>query len=301
MNSAKIGDGPFQNRKLAMAVKEHQSPPMNLIYTVAFDPPGWRRSRFMAKILGSSLMRSGWSGRFLILKNFEDPVFLTDRSAIHEVMLPESIGPSLASEREGILAEALRLRFEAAKIIENPERYDWIIYMDADCLVLRDIQHLFVGEVDLLVQPEYGRSLEGSRVFNGYLRTGRESAKAGVGWKGRFGVNAGVFAVRGSAYRDIMAEWSRVYSQDPLNHEEFRDQCSFNKLLLDADFRISAFERGEIMHPIHLERSYMDYKDAAILHFVGGDQNDKTKFGFGAYMARFFWDEGGMLLDLLEA
>lgn len=34
----------------------------DLIYTVAFDPPGWRGGRTMAKLLCSSLLRHFWSG-----------------------------------------------------------------------------------------------------------------------------------------------------------------------------------------------------------------------------------------------
>ena len=55
-----------------------------LIYTVAYDLPGWRGSRTMCKLLCSSLLRGFWSGEILVLRNFAQPLFPVERKGLEE-------------------------------------------------------------------------------------------------------------------------------------------------------------------------------------------------------------------------
>ncbi len=271
-----------------------------LVYTVAFDLPGWRGSRTMSKLLVSSLLRGFWAGEIVVFRNFETPLFPVERKGLEEVFVPT---PDLGEGTEAgkrCLKEALEARFRAVDWIVEPERFDWIAYLDADCLALRDLEHLFAGEADLLVQPERDRPLASETVFNGYLETS-EPKSARNGWLGREGINAGTFAVRGSKFRQLMEEWRRIYESDPIRHGEFRDQTAFNRLLLDSDLRIQPFERGEIQFPFHLDKGFLDYRQAALLHFVGGKQRDKVDLAFALHMMRTYGDESGLFLDLLEA
>lgn len=275
---------------------------MNLIYTVAYDLPGWRGGRTMAKLLCSSLLRGFWSGRILVFRNFVQPLFPVERKGLEEIFIET---PDFGDGKEAgkrCLHEALQARFQALEWIEHPERYDWIAYLDADCLALRDIEHLFTGDADLLVQPERGRPMGESPVFNGYLEKSAEFPPRGRNsWLGRDGINAGAFGVRGEKFAEVMRAWRLIYESEPPRHEDFRDQTAFNRLLLETDLRVKPFERGEIMFPFHLDTSFLDYREAALLHFVGGKQKDKVDLAFALHMMRTYCDEGGLFLDLLES
>ena len=276
---------------------------MNLIYTVAYDLPGWRGSRTMSKLLCSSLLRGFWSGEILVIRNFAQPLFPVERKGLSEIYIET---PDFGTGEEAgkrCLKAALESRFLAGQWITNPEQYDWICYLDADCLALRDVEHLFAGDADLLVQPERGRNVFSDMVFNGYLEggAGGVSARGRNGWLGRDGINAGTFAVRGNKFEEVMQEWKRIHDSQPVRHKEFRDQTAFNKLLLETELRVKPFERGEIMFPFHLDKGFLDYRDAALLHFVGGKQKDKIDLSFALHMMRTYGEEGGLFLDLLES
>jgi len=278
---------------------------MNLIYTVAFDLPGWRGSRTMAKLLCSSLLRGFWSGRIVVFRNFEQPLFPVERKGLEEVYIQTRDFGTGRDAGKKCLEAALQARFRAAEWIDRPEDYEWIAYLDADCLALRDVEHLFASDADLLVQPENGRSMRREMVFNGYLEdrdatTDRQPLGRNA-WIGREGINAGTFAVRGNKYADLMSEWRRIFESEPPRHADFRDQTAFNKLLLETGLRVQTFERGEIMFPFHIDTSFLNYREAALLHFVGGKTRDKVDLAFALHMMRTYGEEGGLFLDLLES
>lgn len=289
---------------------------MNLIYTVAFDLPGWRGSRTMTKLLCSSLLRSFWDGQIVVFRNFAEPLFPVERKGLEEVYIETQDFGLGQDAAQACLKNALQMRFRASEWIAHPEQYQWIVYLDADCLALRDISHLFAGEADILVQPEKGRSMYDEAVFNGYLghamhcgcqekvhsaTCGAKRAIPKNGWLGRDGINAGTVAIKGEKFAEVCAEWQRIFDSEPSLHRDFRDQTAFNRLLLETDLKVRPFERGEIAFPLHLDKGFLDYSQAALLHFVGGEQKDKINLAFAMHMMRTYNEEGGLFLDLLES
>jgi hypothetical protein len=274
----------------------------NLIYTVAFDPPGWRGGRTMAKLLCSSLLRQFWSGEIVVFRNSPQPLFPVERKGLEEVFVetPEVGQGKGAGER--CLKAALEYRFRAAEMLD-PSRYEWMAYVDADCLALRNLDHLFAGGADILVQPEAGRNMMHSHVFNGYfppdepLQPNRNQWLLATG----DGVNAGTLAVRARHYFAVMEQWREIFESTPPRHSEMRDQTAWNRFLFETELRARPFERGEIMFPFHLDKGFLDYKQAALLHFVGGAQSDKIDLAFALHLMRTYGDTGGLFLDLLES
>jgi len=261
----------------------------------------------MSKLLCSSLLRGFWSGQIVVFRNFAQPLFPVERKGLEEVFIQT---PDFGKGKEAgkqCLEQALQARFRAVEWIDRPEDYEWISYLDADCLALRDLEHLFAGDADILVQPERGRSMKNDAVFNGYLEEAEDPAnglprKPGRNrWIGRDGINAGTFAVRGEKFAGVMEEWRHIYESEPPRHSEFRDQTAFNKLLLETGLRVKPFEKGEIMFPFHINTSFLNYREAALLHFVGGSQKDKIDLAFALHMMRTYGEEGGLFLDLLES
>jgi hypothetical protein len=229
-------------------------------------------------------------------------LFPVERRGLEEVFVetPEVGQGKGAGER--CLQAALEYRFRAAEMLD-PSRYEWLAYLDADCLALRNLDHLFTGEADILVQPEAGRSMRDSHVFNGYLPLGDPCVPHRNHWLAASGdgVNAGTFAVRGRHYASVMQQWLEIFERTPPRHAEMRDQTAWNRLLLDTDLRARPFERGEIMFPFHLDKGFLDYKQAALLHFVGGEQSDKIDLAFALHLMRTYGDPGGLFFDLLES
>jgi hypothetical protein len=274
----------------------------NLIYTVAFDPPGWRGSRTMAKLLCTSLLRQFWSGEIVVFRNFPEPLFPVERKGLEEVYVetPEVGEGNGAGER--CLKAALEYRFRAAEMLDV-SRYEWMAYLDADCLALRNLDHLFAGEANILVQPEPGRKMADSHVFNGYIGHDETLSPKRNAWLAATGdgINAGTFAVRAERYTEVMAGWTEIFESPPARHSDMRDQTAWNRLLLDTDLRVKSFERGEIMFPFHLDKGFLDYKQAALLHFVGGEQRDKIDLAFALHLMKTYGDAGGLFLDLLES
>ena len=97
-------------------------PKPNLIYTVAFDPPGWRGGRTMAKLLCCSLLRQFWSGEIVVFRNFPEPMFPVERKGLEEVFVetPE-VGEGQGTGAR-CLEAALSYRFRAAEMLD-PSRY----------------------------------------------------------------------------------------------------------------------------------------------------------------------------------
>jgi hypothetical protein len=274
----------------------------NLIYTVAFDTPGWRGGRTMAKLLCSSLLRQFWSGQIVVFRNFVEPLFPVERRGLDEIFVETPVFGRGTQAGESCLSAALRYRFLAAEMLDASS-YEWLAYLDADCLALRNLDHLFAGNADILVQPEAGRSLKDSQVFNGYVGFGETLCSERNPWlcKQGNGINAGSFAVRSNCYDAVMDQWREIFERDPCRHPEMRDQTAWNRLLLDTALSVKPFERGEIAFPFTLDRGFLDYKQAALLHFVGGEQRDKIELAFALHMMKTYGDAGGLFLDLLES
>jgi hypothetical protein len=98
-----------------------------------------------------------------------------------------------------------------------------------------------------------------------------------------------------------MADEEPIFENAPPRHEEMRDQTAWNRLLLDTELRAKPFERGEVRFPFNLDKGFLDYKEAALLHFVGGEQRDKINLAFALHMMKTYGDLGGLFFDLLEA
>lgn len=265
--------------------------PRVLAYLAAFDPKGLQYSHQMAKLLVASLLRSHFTGEILVFRNRPKPLFQVPRVGVQEVYIST---PPWDGEKGGdeCLAEVLSWRFRARDLI-NTDQHDVITYLDNDCLALRNIDHLFVGDWDLLYQPERGRPIK-DEVFNGYLEDEELKNLQGNG------INAGTFAVRSEHYHAVTEYWEEIFERDPTQHDRFRDQTAWNRLLLDTSLKKVAFERSEIAFPFHLDPDYREYRKAALLHMVGGTASEKLAFAMGQFMSTYFHDEYGVYLDLIE-
>lgn len=324
---------------------------LSLLYTVAFDPAGAGGTRQMVKMLAGSVARTYFTGDMVMVRNSTQPVFLVQRAGIEEYFIET---PRL--EHQELADYAMAFKAGARHHLPAAENYEWVVFLDADCLCLRNIDHLLRGRegADILFQPEPGRS-RGASVFNGYLteeemggkdesrrlkdersqgertsniqhptfnieptagnrasqsQTPGQHGAPGTGHRApslvpprEWGVNSGTWAVRGKVYHEVMEEWERIQNSEPLRPTKWREQSAWNRLILDAaehGWRAEAFEAHEIQFPLHLDRDWKIYKDAAIVHCIGGTNLEKIEFMFGLYMQRFFYDPACTLLSVVE-
>ena len=267
----------------------------NLLYTVAFDAPETGGMRQMVKMLGGSVVRTGFSGDMVIFRNGLHPVFLVGRQGIGEEYVET---PLMDPRNLGEYSKAWKAR--AAEAFDS-ECYGWVVFLDADCLCLRNIDHLLTDQdCDILYQPETGRAMK-EGAFNGYLKAGEMEQRGDSG--SRRGINSGTWAVRGTCFRQVMEKWMLIQAEEPVRETASREQSAWNRLILDAaryGWRAQPFEAHEVQFPLGFDKDWKLYKDAAIIHCTGGTVPEKIQFMFGLYMQRFFHDASSTLLNVVE-
>jgi hypothetical protein len=118
-------------------------------------------------------------------------------------------------------------------------------------------------------------------------------------------------AVRGSIFHDVMDEWQRIDEGEPVRGSGYRDQASWNALLLRSGGEVGSaaphrhwnsepFPAGEVQFPGYLDPRYQSYSKAALTHNILPDTKEKVEFTFGLYMRTFYCDPTGLFLSMLE-
>ena len=121
-----------------------------LAVTVVVDSPGSRVWRACGKLWAASLLRHQWGGRVVVRRNFEHVLFPVERAGLEEV----AFGKPFDAGRDGGKAAAAECRdrlLEAAEAAAGGGDWEWVLLADADCVALRNLDHLFGGDADLLV------------------------------------------------------------------------------------------------------------------------------------------------------
>jgi hypothetical protein len=207
-----------------------------------------------------------------------------------------SPGPALDEATAAEFARAGKVQTEPAF---HSEEFEWILFLAADCLCLRSIDHLVAGrDCDLLYQPHTGRAATEAE-FGGYLTPADESRRPPPRW----GISSEVWAVRGNRYRAVMETWARIQAEAPLRETPRRDESAWTRLVLDAaqyGWRAEPFEAHEVQFPLGHDGDWKLYRDAAIIHAAGVPDAERLEFLFGIFMQRFFFDPAGTLLHLVE-
>ena len=300
----------------------------NLIYIICMDGPGSEGNRFLTKMLVSSLLRTYFTGDIVVFRNSEVPLFLVERKGLEEIYLdtPQVSGKAGAED-------AWCWKYKVAPWLDV-RGYDKVLYLDADMLALRNIDHLLEGDWDLRYQPERGHRGDES-TYNSYY-TEEELAAAGL----RTGVNSGTLAVRAGLFHQVMDKWREIDEGQRMRTESgFWDQASWNALLYrcamekgvgasgpdgwaegaqgqagpaplvgdetggqDAPppWAAEAFPVGEVQFPMYLDLDYRRYSLAALTHNCGANTLGKIEFTFGLYMRTFFCDPTGLFFSMLE-
>lgn len=248
--------------------------PPNLCYTLAFDRPEDDTHRCLARLLVTSLLRTGWHGEIVVFKNLPPPVLPRKHPHVHELLLDVN----LQAPWQELVAWKYRVR-DRLKL----SGFGKVLFLDCDCLVLRNIDDILFGTWDIYTAAEPGRLVEAP--FNGYL-TDREMERL----KDRPGLNSGNFGVRASRFVEVMAAWERIDASPPNRPSHNRNQHSWNRLLLDTRLRHRNFATGQIQFPFLHRAVYSDYRKAAIVHAADRSPREKLFLLYGLWAETFGLD-----------
>jgi hypothetical protein len=245
--------------------------PPNLCYTIALDQPGQDVHRRMARLLVTSLIRTGWHGRIVVFRNGDTAVLPGGHPQVEEQLLPQ-MGPFAVWDSVQ-WKYRVRDRLDLTGIGK-------VLFLDCDVIALRSINHLMLGAWDIYTTPEPSRIVE--YPFNGYL-----TEEEMVALSGEPGLNAGTFAIRASRFLAVMEEWERLDAIEPIRRWIATDQHSWNRLVLDTPLRHRHFGQGEVQFPFIRPASFLDYRSAALVH--AADQSPEQKFSllYGLWMGAF--------------
>ena len=243
----------------------------NLCYTIALDRPGddmhWR----MARLLVTSLLRTGWHGLITVFTSSLQPVLPVGHPNVREI----PVAPDFTQPWHRLVSWKYRLRdqLDLTGIAK-------VLFLDCDCLVLRNINHLMFGSWDIYTAPEPGRIVEPP--FNGYLTDAEIAAL-----KDRPGLNSGNIGIRASRFIEVMTEWERIDASEPIRSSKNRNQHSWNRLVLDTSLRHRPFATDEIQFPFLHRAVYTDYRRAAVVHAADRSPEEKLSLLYGLWMETF--------------
>jgi hypothetical protein len=233
----------------------------NLAFTTILDPHGSRQWRSCGKLWAASLLRHQWGGRIRIARNFPQPLFPVERADLHEEEFAASLGGAKSKEVDW-KALAREHQLEAAGVMAGADKFEWILFADADCVATRNLDHLFVGNGDLLVSSAHGLP------------------------------DPGFVAVRGGRLQEFLGE---------LRAAGGLTGSGLVSVIRSGRWKVREYERGEVLRSNDPGVSLADLVGAAVIHFSGMKPEDKQRLAFAFHMMAVYGDGDGLFFDMLEA
>lgn len=250
-----------------------------LVYTVALDFGAVPYHQWMAMMFISSLQRSGYTGDIALLTNAESEPFPNGRAGVEQIRIDVAAAPYSA-------------KYLAPAVL--PTGYDWVIFFDSDCLVIRNPEAMLHDGCDVVYAEEpWGRITD--PVNNAYLTESemRESSRTAI--------NSGVFAVRGERFQEFTSEWARQDAMVPLRYKLCYDQPAFVRVLLDWGGRCRPLDEGwKVHYPECQGMRIQDFLRGGALHFCGIGTPEKLRRMIGFYMMQHGESAMPFLAELLR-
>jgi len=233
----------------------------NLALTTILDPCYSRQWRSCCKLWTASLLRHQWEGRIHIERNFSQLLFPVSRTDLHEVEFVPNLGGAQTKEVNWMTL-AREHQLEAAGMMAGAEAFEWILFADADCVATQNVDHLFVGDCDLLVSSARGLP------------------------------DPGFVAVRGELMQKFVSS---------LRFAGGLTGSGLATIMKSGEWKVREYERGEVLRPDDPDVSLSDLANAAVIHFSGMKAADKYRLAFAFHMMAVYGDRDGLFFDMIEA
>ena len=257
----------------------------HVIYTVAMDDGGTPYHLWMAMMLLSSIRRSGFDGKLMLFTDATDEPYNSGRTDVEQIRV------ELTSEQKAAHA-IYRVKYLVADMV--PRDAEWILYIDPDCLILRNPSSIFSSEADVIFSEEPWSTVQ-CGPNNAYLTEDEMKHCQHVA------INAGAFAIRGAAFGEFVRRWRQTDESPPLRHNCAQDQPPFVRTILDWEGETVPFREPFTVH-------YPEYQDirlggllsAGLLHFNGVQAPEKLRRMLGFYMMKYGESAVPFLAELLR-
>ena len=260
----------------------------NLIYTIAFDPSNEPYHQMMAKMLVSSIFRTGFSGDVLVLTNYEHRLFEHGRSNLEEISLDSTqISPGEMGR------EIFNFKYRSRHFVPS-DRYEKIMFVDCDCLFLKNPDGLLADDAEIMFSEEPFTKIT-DIYFNAYLTELEMETLVAPG------INAGLWWVSGHRFQEVLEEWERIDSLPYVRGGGCPDQQSLVRLLLDTKLQTKPFRLGvDVGYPFAETRKAWAFAEASLLHYLSGPRTRKVSYMFGDYMRHFHAETAPALLHFID-
>lgn len=258
----------------------------NLIYTIAFDKPGEVYLHAMAALLARSILKMGFRGDVMIFRNSRQRVIDPPHSQVTEMKV------RFSSEAEFVL-DAQQSKYRLRRFIKA-EEYDKVMFVDCDCLFLKDPERLFNAPVDVMFAQEPFNTITCAG-NNAYLTD--EEMRV---WRAP-AINSGLLWVRGTFYQELFDEWERVDSQPPLRFKVSGDQQAWVRVVRNCRLKTRPFQFDlDVRYPCIERRTSHEFSKATVLHFAAAPPQVKAAFMLGMYLQWFEPTKAPTLLPWLD-
>jgi hypothetical protein len=251
-----------------------------LLVTWSFQETGNPSPGYLVKNLGSSLMRSLFSGGITIFKNYQTPLFKIERRNVDEEVISL---PVVGKSEEAVRNAATTFIFQMAKHLK-PGGRRWVIICNPASIALRNIDHLLPSEASQPFGPS-SVDLYWTKITGGPDKGGRALASPGV------------WAVRFEHLELVLQRWEAVRTE----LSESSEEEVWTRTLEDLPLTKKPFEKGEVVAPRMKGFDWEEASNAALVTLSGWPQVETRKFLQSLYFGNYLGDETGMILDILEA
>ena len=242
----------------------------------------------MAKFLTLSLLRTRFSGDIVVFKNTPEPLFMIPRAGVREVLIK-----TRPPKKQKFWDYAQQWKFRVRHYIDV-KGYDKVLFLDADCLALQNIDSLLAGRWDIGIYPEPG-TRAGMHWYNTFI-TDEEAGRLTCE-----GINGGTLAVRAPIYHEVMAEWERIHSGRAVRKRYLSDQGALTRMVLDTSLRQRRYLADDIATPFAFNQHPAQYFGSRLVHLAGTVAFEaKLRFMFGLYLNTFFFDPQAALLHIFD-
>jgi hypothetical protein len=255
-------------------------PDLPLLVTWSFNETGNPSPGNLVKNQASSLMRSFFSGRISIFKNYQTPLFKIDRRNVDEEMVSL---PIIGKSEEAMSNATTAFLFQLPKHLK-PDGRQWVIVSDPAGVALRNIDHLIPADASRSFGPT-SVDLYWTKITQAPDKSGKALATPGF------------WAVRLEHLELVLQRWQTVRAKTLGSS----DEEVWTRTLEELPLTKRPFEKGEVVAPAMNRLDWEEAGNAAFVTVAGWPRKEARRFLEALYFGTYLGDDTGMILNILEA
>jgi hypothetical protein len=257
-----------------MEVDSHEP----ILILTAIDSPRSNTAAIAAKLFVSSLLKSMYTGKIVVFKNTEVPLFKVERTRVEEVIVPFMIPPNMSRKEANLIFQNKVLQYI------SPADEQWVIFANSFSVALRNIDHLLPPTQ---VGPYSARTVD-------FCWT-----NASNGSKQKL-ASSGFWAIRGEYLQDVLDGWKFISAKQPQEEIPPTTDEKWTHFIAGLPLTKKVFATYEVVAPDTHSMNWLDLANSALVTVPNWDDADARKFLQGVYFGTYLGDETGLVLNILE-